>query len=168
MKIRQQHLYLLVLGLISVIVLTALGGGLFSQQGAWQLQWQHQVFSDLCHQSAERSFWMNGQPMAVCSRCFGIYTGFFIGWLLLPILMKLNYAIAAGSIKKIIVLVILINLFDITGNMFGFWENTLLSRMVLGSLIGSSAAILFTGDFFNRTIKSMGNHYGRFSTKRTN
>lgn len=166
MRFQQRHLYLLVLGLISVVVLTALGGGLFKQQTPWQLQWQHQMFSDLCHQIADRSYWINNQPMAVCSRCIGIYAGFALGWLLLPLWSMKDKS--TTLIKKIIALVILINLFDIVGNTFGLWENTLLSRMVLGYLIGISAALMFTGEFFNKTIKSMENYYGRISAGSTN
>lgn len=166
MRFQQRHLYLLVLGLISVVVLTALGGGLFYQQAPWQLQWQHQMFSDLCHQIADRSYWINNQPMAVCSRCIGIYAGFAFGWLLLPLLSRRDKS--TTRIKKVIALVVLINLIDIVGNTLGLWENTLLSRAVLGYLIGISTALIFTGEFFNKPIKSMENYYGRISAESTN
>src|ERR1043165_9302763 len=39
----------------------------------------YRVFAALCHQIPERSFYLAGQPLAVCARCFGIYAGFALG-----------------------------------------------------------------------------------------
>jgi uncharacterized membrane protein len=36
-------------------------------------------FAPFCHQIAERSFRLFGQPLAVCARCIGIYAGFLAG-----------------------------------------------------------------------------------------
>ncbi|MBN2102832.1 DUF2085 domain-containing protein [bacterium] len=41
-------------------------------------------FSPLCHQDPERSILLFGYPMAVCSRCAGIYYGTLLGILLYP------------------------------------------------------------------------------------
>lgn len=152
MQIQQRELYLLVLGLILFVVLTAFGGGIFNQQGPWQLQWQHQMFSDLCHQSAERSFWINGQPMAVCSRCIGIYAGFAFGWILLPILALSTFT-QNWPMRKGALAVVILNFIDIIGNILSLWENTLVSRLVLGSAIGTTAALIFSGDFFKIKLK---------------
>jgi len=46
-------------------------------------------FSPLCHQDPERSICILGHPMAVCSRCAGIYYGFLIGILLFPRLRRI-------------------------------------------------------------------------------
>lgn len=43
-------------------------------------------FSGICHQIPERSFHLWGEPLAVCARCTGVYAGFLIGALLLPVL----------------------------------------------------------------------------------
>lgn len=45
-------------------------------------------FSPICHQASERSFILSGQPLAVCSRCTGIYAGFFLGLILFPFLRR--------------------------------------------------------------------------------
>jgi uncharacterized membrane protein len=147
MQIRQPILYGAVLFLVFIVVLVAIGGGLFNQSASWYVQWQHQTFYSLCHQIADRSFWINGQPMAVCSRCMGIYSGFALGWALLPIMSLINFN-GVASVKKIAVVVLLFNFIDIAGNFFGLWQNTLLSRAALGGILGSSAALIFIGDFF--------------------
>jgi len=45
-------------------------------------------FSQICHQQEERSFKINNVQLAVCSRCTGIYSGFFAGVIFYPILRK--------------------------------------------------------------------------------
>lgn len=163
MKIRQPTLYLLVLASAITVVIIALGGGLFSQQGPWQLQWQHSLFSDLCHQIAERSFWLNGQPMAVCSRCLGIYSGFLTGLLLM--LVHTNNVTLGWPAKKIAVLILILNFIDVIGNSLGFWQNTLISRLVLGYMIGHSAAFILAKAFLNKTIESTESYYGRITAR---
>ncbi len=47
----------------------------------------YEVFSASCQQQGSRSFWLEGYPMALCARCLGTYTGFFLFglyWLLKP------------------------------------------------------------------------------------
>lgn len=163
MKIRQPILYLLALGSAFAVVVIALGGGLFGQQAPWQLQWQHLLFSDLCHQASDRSFWMNGQPMAVCSRCLGIYSGFFTGLLLIP--TYVYKAVFGWPAKKLVVLILILNIIDVIGNNIGLWQNTLISRLVLGYMIGHSSAFILAKAFFNKTIESTGNYYGRITAR---
>ncbi|MBI5512175.1 MAG: DUF2085 domain-containing protein [Deltaproteobacteria bacterium] len=40
------------------------------------------AFRGLCHQRPERSLWLRGAPMVVCSRCAGLYLGVALGALL--------------------------------------------------------------------------------------
>ncbi len=43
-------------------------------------------YANACHQIPERSFFLFGEPMAVCARCYGIYAGYAAGtaaWFLL-------------------------------------------------------------------------------------
>jgi len=42
------------------------------------------VFAPVCHQISDRCFMLNGQPLAVCGRCLGIYAGFLAGLVLYP------------------------------------------------------------------------------------
>lgn len=80
--------------------------------------------------------------MAVCSRCFGIYSGFFAvslsGLLLLFSTMrphrKRSLKLLAGFIA--------LNGIDVLGNALGWWTNTLVSRFFMGLSIGGGL-ILF-------------------------
>lgn len=141
-KVRNKELYFLVLASIFFVCLAALGGGIFEQSGMWFSHWQHKAFNGLCHQDPQRSFWINGTPMAVCSRCFGIYSGFALVWVLLPLQANWISGRIRERAKWILLGLVLINAIDITGNIIGLWENTLLSRILMGGLIGISAALI--------------------------
>jgi uncharacterized membrane protein len=149
MKSQKMILYYLVLFLSLALMVIALGGGIWGQGQPWQFQWQHSLFQHFCHQIPDRSFDINRQPMAVCSRCLGIYTGWSLGWILLPILNILR-TVDFNFLVKILVGIVLVNLVDISGDFINYWENTLTSRLVLGMLLGSAAAMLFTGEFINK------------------
>lgn len=136
---QQKLLYGLAVVLSSVLVLIALGGGLFGQSEPWFLQLQHKLFADLCHQEPARSFWLNGQPMAVCSRCFGIYSGFFVGLITILFLEK---KLKQLNTKKILLVTLILNIVDVAGNLLGFWQNTLISRSIAGFLLGTTAALV--------------------------
>ncbi|XRO75268.1 DUF2085 domain-containing protein [Methanocaldococcus sp. 28A] len=48
------------------------------------------AYSLICHQLPKRSYFIFGYKMAVCARCFGIYTGYLVGMLIYPFIKKLN------------------------------------------------------------------------------
>lgn len=139
---------MLVLSGISGLLIAALGGGLFGQQQPSFLQWQHRLFSGLCHQLPQRSFCINGQPMAVCSRCFGIYSSFGLGWLGLPLLAQLKERLIPSA-RTLLIAAVFLNILDFLGNLLGFWHNTLVSRMVAGSTVGLLAATFLSTSFFH-------------------
>lgn len=159
-NIEQKKLYGLVLSLSALLVVIALGGGLFSQVGFWFEHWQHKAFNGLCHQDPQRSFWLNGTPMAVCSRCFGIYSGFLATWILFPIAFALPQYFN-GYKSWLLAIVIGINILDVIGNLIGLWQNTLFSRFGMGALIGISAVLIIGYEFLGKTqLNIKGIYYG--------
>jgi len=48
------------------------------------------VFKPTCHQLPERSFFIFGHQMPVCSRCFGFYLGMLVAALLFPAFRKID------------------------------------------------------------------------------
>ncbi len=145
------------------IIIVAIGGGLFYQSSPYYIQWQHLLFADFCHQDPARSLWLNGQPMAVCSRCIGIYASFGAGWVLLPAFSIIGRKLVKRQ-KTIILAVIAVNLLDIVGNFFGFWQNTLYSRLALGGLLGLSVVMLFVNEFTPLKTKQTGDVDGTIRT----
>jgi uncharacterized membrane protein len=131
--------------------IAALGPGLFQGEVVSVHSWQHQIFNVLCHQDPARSFSVSGVQMAVCSRCFGIYSALLSGVILMP-LYRLFSVSSFNTEKNWLIAAILLNLADVSGNYFGFWTNTMLSRFILGCLVGLPMILILKNEFF--TIKN--------------
>lgn len=159
----KRGLYIFISVVILGIIIVAMGGGIFQQNSPYFLQWQHHLFSNFCHQDPARSLWLSDQPMAVCSRCFGIYLFFGAGWFLLPVFSILGSKLVKRQ-KTIILVVITANMLDIVGNFLGFWQNTLYSRLALGGLLGLSAVMLFANEFRSMKTNQTGDVDGTIRT----
>lgn len=135
-----------------VVFIIALGPGLFSSSMKGFLGWQHEAFHLLCHQVSERSYYLNGTKMAVCSRCIGIYSSFLIGVFVMPIIPRF-FCVINRKILQLIIVAIVLNFLDVLGNGIGIWTNTLHSRFFLGAFFGLSLALILTNEFFKLTNK---------------
>ncbi|AEF95942.1 DUF2085 domain-containing protein [Methanotorris igneus] len=56
----------------------------------WVSFFIYTIYSTICHQLPQRSYFIFGHKMAVCARCFGIYTGVLIGMLIYPFIKRLE------------------------------------------------------------------------------
>jgi len=90
-------------------------------------------FALVCHQRPERSFWMFGSAVAICSRCLGIYLGAAIG-----LLLRTSRVIAL----RLLMAATALNLLDAASELAGLHGNWLGVRFALGFLLGASAALL--------------------------
>ena len=91
-------------------------------------------FGYLCHQIDGRSFHVEGEKFGVCSRCFGVYFGIVIGFLAYPLWRRIEsidplpkFWLFAACVPAAI---------DWSLTVFGVWENTYLSRVLTGGLLG--------------------------------
>ena len=90
-------------------------------------------FALVCHQQAERSFFLFGGSVAVCARCLGIYLGASMGLLLrVPRRVAAQFFIAAVAV----------NAADRLAEFAGWHGNWMLLRFVLGVTVGTAAAML--------------------------
>lgn len=98
----------------------------------------YHFFSFICHQQAERSFHIAGEQFGVCSRCFGVYFGLLLGFVIYPLWRNI------GEIEPLPRVWLFLSLIPITIDwsltMFGIWENTHLSRFVTGLILGLACA----------------------------
>jgi uncharacterized membrane protein len=96
------------------------------------------AFAPVCHQLPERSFAIDGIPLAVGHRCTGIYLGLLVGALSLPMLWSRR-----GSLRKhspLILFTLLVFLaVDWIGPFLGDWLNSVSSRVVTGLVFGGGA-----------------------------
>jgi uncharacterized membrane protein len=95
------------------------------------------AFGALCHQLPERSYFVDGHKLAVCSRCTGIYGGFVFTLLLYPLIRSLRTTVTPPRSWLLLATVPLLIDFSVT--FFGFWENTHTSRLLTGALLGGVA-----------------------------
>jgi uncharacterized membrane protein len=96
-------------------------------------------FSYLCHQIPERSFHIAGHQFAVCSRCTGLYAGFTIAILALPLYRPLRNTATPRIIWLFASALPLAIDFSLT--YFGIWQNNHFTRFTTGALFGAVAAI---------------------------
>jgi len=86
----------------------------------------------MCHQKADRSFFINGNQMPFCSRCTSIWIGLAIGlgfmiFYKIKLDEKFVFILIAGIIPMGI---------DGVGQLFGCWESTNLTRVITGLIVG--------------------------------
>lgn len=92
-------------------------------------------FAVVCHQLAERSYFILGHKLAVCSRCTGLYAGFALTLLLYPLLRPLRSVDWPPPVWLVLSAVPMTIDFGLT--FLGIWENTHTSRFLTGLLLGS-------------------------------
>jgi uncharacterized membrane protein len=92
-------------------------------------------FAIICHQRPERSFWIFGGSVAVCSRCLGIYLGAALG-----LLVRTSRRIAL----RLLIAAAALNLCDAMTELAGLHGNWLAIRFVFGLLLGGTAALLIS------------------------
>lgn len=92
-------------------------------------------FSYLCHQIPARSFYFAEHPLAVCSRCTGIYAGFLLGVIVYPLVRSLRSTFTPE--RKWLFMAAIPLAIDFSLEFFGIWPNTHSSRFFTGALLGS-------------------------------
>jgi uncharacterized membrane protein len=109
-------------------------------------------FGVFCHQRPDRSYFIEGHKLAVCSRCTGLYAGFALTLLLYPLVRSLRNNIAPPRIYLILAAIPLGIDFSLT--FFGIWENTHTSRLLTGALLGSVAVFYVMPGIVDLSLRS--------------
>jgi uncharacterized membrane protein len=91
-------------------------------------------FSSTCHQLDERSFFVFGNKVAVCSRCSSTYVAFLISVALYPFIKSLNNRNLPSLWVLMISLILLGS--DVLLDIFDIWSNTFITRAVTGGIVG--------------------------------
>jgi uncharacterized membrane protein len=98
----------------------------------------YHFFSYICHQIPERSLHLAGFQLAVCSRCFGVYFGLLAGFIAYPLWRSID---EIEPLPRIWLFLSMIPIgVDWSLTVFGYWENTHLSRFVTGAILGFACA----------------------------
>ncbi len=98
----------------------------------------YNFFGYICHQISDRSFHVEGEQFAVCSRCFGVYFGLVFGFAIYPLWRNID---GIEPLPRIWLFLSLIPIgIDWSLTVFGIWENTHFSRFVTGLILGVACA----------------------------
>jgi uncharacterized membrane protein len=95
-------------------------------------------FGYICHRIPERSLHIAGEQLGVCSRCFGVYFGLAVGFLIYPLWRTID---EIEPLPRIWLFLSMIPIgVDWSLTIFGIWDNTHLSRFVTGTILGFACA----------------------------
>ncbi len=150
--------------IILVYILTAAGtvawlAGIFlapylrSRNIPWA-QLAYTLYSPVCHQLPSRSLRAWGFPLAVCTRCLGIYLGFGAGVALYPVLrgfrkVRLPESRAFLAVSAPIVI-------DTIGNFLGIWRTSGPVRLATGLVWGLILPFYFITGFAELRLRRRG------------
>ncbi len=98
----------------------------------------YETFSRLCHQIQDRSFFVEGNPFAVCARCTGLYVGFAAGVSVYPLMRSLKNVTTPP--RWLLFLACVPIGVDFSLGFFGIWNNTHTSRFITGALLSVVSA----------------------------
>lgn len=126
----------------------------------------YELFSKTCHQLDSRSFHIAGIKLAVCSRCVSVYLAFLLGCIIYPIFKKTEN-IKMPSLWFLIIPFILL-LLDVVLDLLSIVDNTFLSRVITGGLIGLVLPFFLIPGFVNffTEIKSFINQKNNLKNKK--
>ncbi|HTH38746.1 MAG TPA: DUF2085 domain-containing protein [Pyrinomonadaceae bacterium] len=132
------HVWAVTIAIVSLWV-AAIVLGPVSRTGGWGIDAPiYSFFSYICHQLPERSFHFGAEPLAVCSRCFGVYFGLLAGLIVYPLWRKIDDIEPLPRIWLILSMIPIAIDWSLT--VFGIWENTHLSRFITGLILGAACA----------------------------
>jgi len=135
MRLTRNYAYwLVVAGSIAWLGLAV--GAAYARARGWEVaSLLDAAYGRVCHQIPERSAWLFGEPLAVCHRCLGLYSGFVVGLLTLPYLPRLRHRLLDRP--RSIVLFFVPMLADVF-----LWSNVPLSRMASGFVAAFPVGLL--------------------------
>lgn len=99
----------------------------------------YKAFANLCHQMPQRSYHFYGEPLAVCARCWGLYAGFALGFIVYPLFRSLERI--AMPHRYWLLLAAVPTSVDFMLGFTGVWANTHGSRALTGALLGATSAL---------------------------
>jgi uncharacterized membrane protein len=99
----------------------------------------YNFYGYICHQMPSRSFHLLEHQFAVCSRCFGVYFGLLLGLLIYPLIRSMDEIEPFPRYWLFLAMVPMAIDFSLT--FFGVWENTHLTRITTGLILGMTCAI---------------------------
>jgi uncharacterized membrane protein len=95
----------------------------------------YSIFAPICHQNPSRCFTLFGYPLAVCTRCLGIYFGFFLGTIVFPAVNGFKKVKVPGN--RLFFAFTAPIVIDTAGNLFHLWQTSDWLRYIIGLTWGT-------------------------------
>ncbi len=96
----------------------------------------------MCHQHANRSFFINGNQMPYCSRCSGIFLGLSFGFLIAAIFrVRIGFTLYFLAIIPLAI--------DGVLQLITPYESSNLMRIISGNLVGTFTSLLFSYVYYD-------------------
>ncbi|MDI6401776.1 DUF2085 domain-containing protein [Balneolaceae bacterium ANBcel3] len=106
----------------------------------WFSSWPKQLFSTICHQQVDRSYRIQGIPLAVCVRCTGFFAGVLLSFLCFSVFKGFVSSEKSKNIR-IFLYTMLVLMMDWVANLFQLWQTPEHIRMLTGFSWGGAAGI---------------------------
>jgi uncharacterized membrane protein len=91
----------------------------------------YNLYSFFCYQQPDRCYYLGSQALAVCSRCLGVYSGFFLSALFYPVL-PVSLIRWVADRPSCILLGAGPMIIDALANLLKLWATSLLLRTATG------------------------------------
>ena len=125
---------------LSFILISSLSP-FFLEHSSSLVQFNRKWLATICHTYPDRGLHFNQITSILCSRCSGIYSALFIG---IGFSFFSSFTTNRNDLMKLfIIFALVINGIDVIGDLFQFWDNSVISRFVLGCLFGVSISMVF-------------------------
>src|SRR6185503_1519368 len=145
--------WLVTVAVVTIIVLLIVIAPVAAASGHSEIaEGIYRGFGIFCHQRPDRSYFIEGHKLAVCSRCTGLYAGFALTLLLYPLIRSLRNNVTPPRIYLILAAIPLGIDFSLT--FFGIWDNTHTSRLLTGALLGSVAVFYVMPGIVDLSLRS--------------
>lgn len=108
------------------------------------------AFSAVCHQLPDRMMHLGHVPLAVCSRCVGLYTGLFVGATVYPLAHGWDGWLARHTGLALLVALGVPGI-DWLAGLAALWESGHVVRLLTGAVFG-----LIAGYFLSRAAAAIG------------
>lgn len=97
-------------------------------------EYLYTFYSSSCHQSPDRSLFVVGEKLGVCSRCTFVYFGFLLTTILYPFVRKLSNS----ELPPLWILFAATGLvaLDAGFDIFNVYKNTFVTREITGAILG--------------------------------
>lgn len=158
MRLERNAPYWLLVAGVTLFIGGTLAAPWARAQGWSGATYLYQFYAPACHQLPARSFHLWGEPLAACHRCVGLYGGFLLGLLVMPLWPRWRDRLLDQP-RRIVLFAV-----PMAIDWLLFSYNVAASRFLTGFVASfplSALAWAAASDLYQRALHSWEKHYER-------